>query len=203
MSTQHLCARARVCVCVCVCVCVLVAQLCLILCNPMGYSLPGSSVHGIFQARIPEWVAIPFSRASSWTRDETWVPCIVDGLYHLSYQRRPLSMYTLFKKNYLYIYLASLSLGCGTRDLHCLMWHLSWQGTDSPVVAWRLSCSEACGILVPPPGIKPSALQGRRLTTEPPEKSHAFAFVLVTVPQFSSGEPLPFHSPVTWFKPIW
>jgi len=39
-----------------------VNQLCLTLCDPMGYSLPGSSVHGIFQARVLEWVAISISR---------------------------------------------------------------------------------------------------------------------------------------------
>ena len=39
----------------------------------MHHSLPGSSVHGIFQARILEWVAIPFSRGSSWPRDQSWV----------------------------------------------------------------------------------------------------------------------------------
>ena len=38
-----------------------VAQSCLTLCNPMDYSLPGSSIHGILQARILEWVAISFS----------------------------------------------------------------------------------------------------------------------------------------------
>ena len=38
-----------------------VAQYCLTLRNPMDYSLPGSSVHGIFQARVVEWVAIAFS----------------------------------------------------------------------------------------------------------------------------------------------
>ena len=43
----------------------LVAQLCLTLCNPMDYRLPGSSVHGISQARILEWVAIAFSKGSS------------------------------------------------------------------------------------------------------------------------------------------
>ena len=43
-----------------VCVCVLVAQSCLTLCDPMHCSPPGSSVHGILQARILEWVAIPF-----------------------------------------------------------------------------------------------------------------------------------------------
>ena len=42
---------------------VLVSQSCLTLCDPMDCSLPGSSVHGISEARILEWVAIPFSRA--------------------------------------------------------------------------------------------------------------------------------------------
>ena len=42
-----------------------VAQSCPTLCDPMDCSLPGSSIHGIFQARILEWVAIPFSRKSS------------------------------------------------------------------------------------------------------------------------------------------
>ena len=52
---------ACVCVCVCVCLCVLVAQSCLILCNPMDHSPPGSPVYGILQARTLEWLAIPFS----------------------------------------------------------------------------------------------------------------------------------------------
>ena len=43
------------------------------LCEPMDCSLPGSSVHGIFQARVLEWVAISFSRGSSQPRDRTWV----------------------------------------------------------------------------------------------------------------------------------
>ena len=38
-----------------------VAQSCLTLCDPMGYNLPGSSIHGIFQARVLEWGAIAFS----------------------------------------------------------------------------------------------------------------------------------------------
>ena len=48
---------------------VLVAQSCLTLCNPMGYSPAGSSVHGILQARILEWYVMPFSRVSSQLRD--------------------------------------------------------------------------------------------------------------------------------------
>ena len=55
--------------------CVLVAQSCPTLCNPMDCSPPGSSVHGILQARILEWIAIPFSRGSSRPRDRTPVSC--------------------------------------------------------------------------------------------------------------------------------
>ena len=52
---------------------VLVAQACPTLCSPMKYSLQGSSVHGILQARILEWIAIPFSKGFSWPRDRTRV----------------------------------------------------------------------------------------------------------------------------------
>ena len=47
----------------------LVAQLCPTLCNPMDCSPPGSSVHGILQTRILEWVAMPSSRGSSQPKD--------------------------------------------------------------------------------------------------------------------------------------
>ena len=57
-------------------VCLLVAQLCPTLCNPMDCSLPRSSVHVISQARILEWLAISFSRASSRSKDQTQVSCI-------------------------------------------------------------------------------------------------------------------------------
>ena len=52
------------CVCMCVCGCVLVTQLYQTLCDSMGYSPPGSSLHGILQARILEWITIPFSKGS-------------------------------------------------------------------------------------------------------------------------------------------
>ena len=55
-----------------------VAQSCPTLCNPMDGSLPGSAVHGIFPARVLEWVAISFSRGSSQPRDWTQVSCIAD-----------------------------------------------------------------------------------------------------------------------------
>ena len=54
-----------------------VAQLCLTLCDPMDCSLPGSSVHGILQARILERIAVPFSRGSSQPRDGTQVTLVV------------------------------------------------------------------------------------------------------------------------------
>ena len=68
-----ICMYIYVCVC-CVCVCVLVAQLCPTLCDPIDCSLPDSSVHGVLQARILEWVAISFSKK----RDEK-------DSYHLNY----------------------------------------------------------------------------------------------------------------------
>ena len=59
----------------------LVAQSCPTVCDPVDYSLPGSSVLGIFQARIPEWVAIPFSRGSSQPRDRTQVSCMAGQFF--------------------------------------------------------------------------------------------------------------------------
>ena len=53
----------------------------LTLCNLMDYSLPGSPAHGILQARTLEWVAISFSRESSWPRDQTWVSCIAGRFF--------------------------------------------------------------------------------------------------------------------------
>ena len=62
------------------------AQSCQTLCDPMVCSPPDSSVHGILQARILEWVAISFSRGSSQSRDQTQVSCIIcigrKVLYH-------------------------------------------------------------------------------------------------------------------------
>ena len=60
-GTSHLCS---------------VAQSYLTLCNPTDCSPPSSSVHGISQARILEWVAISLSRGSSWPRDRTCASCI-------------------------------------------------------------------------------------------------------------------------------
>ena len=51
--------------------------------RPCGCSPPGSSVHGILQERILEWVAISFYRGSFWPRDQTWVSCIAGRCFTL------------------------------------------------------------------------------------------------------------------------
>ena len=51
------------------------------LCDPMDCSPPGSSVHGILQTRILEWVTTLSSRGSSWPRDRTWIFCIAGRLF--------------------------------------------------------------------------------------------------------------------------
>ena len=78
------------------CTCAQSFQSCLTLCNPVDCSLRSSSVHGILQARILEWVSIPSSRGSSQPRDQThisYVSCIDrQVLYHEHHLRSPTTM---------------------------------------------------------------------------------------------------------------
>ena len=60
---------------------VLVAQFCWTLCDPTDCGPPGSSVRGILHATILEWIAIPFSRGSSQSRNRTWVSCIAGRFF--------------------------------------------------------------------------------------------------------------------------
>ena len=68
---------------------VLVAQSCLTLCDPTDLSPPGSPVHGILQARILLWVAIPFSRGSFQPRDQTQVFHIAGRFFTVWVTREP------------------------------------------------------------------------------------------------------------------
>ena len=86
-------------VCVCVCVCVLVTQLCPTLIDPMDHRPPDSSVHGILQARIQEWVAIPFCRGSSPPRDRTWIVCIAGRFFTNWATGKPITDPIIFKRN--------------------------------------------------------------------------------------------------------
>ena len=73
-----------------ICLKALVSQWYLTLCDPMDYSPPGSSVHRILQARIVEWVAISYSRGSSWPRDRTQVSCIAGRFFTVRTTREAL-----------------------------------------------------------------------------------------------------------------
>ena len=66
----------------------LVSQLSLTLCDPMDCSPPGFSVHWILQARILEWVVVPFSRESSQPRDQTQVSCFAGRFYTIWVTRK-------------------------------------------------------------------------------------------------------------------
>ena len=66
-----------------------VTQLCLTLCDPMDFSLPGSSVHGIFQARVLEWGAIAFSGAA----------LLADSKVHMEFKKSRIAK-TIFENNY-------------------------------------------------------------------------------------------------------
>ena len=72
--------------------CYVIAKLCLALCDPMDCSPPGSSVHGILQARILEWVTIPCSGGPSWPRDRMHVFCIVGRFFTTEPPEKPQNM---------------------------------------------------------------------------------------------------------------
>ena len=97
---------------------VLVAQSCPTLCSLMDSSLLGSSVHGIFQARILEWVAIAFSRGSSWPKNRTQVSCIADRFFIVwtTKEAHPLSS---LKTSALISYLSSLNTAFQNSKLCC------------------------------------------------------------------------------------
>ena len=74
-----------------------VTKSCPTLCNPVDCSPPGSSVHGILQARILEWVDIPFSRGSSQPRDKTRISCIADRFFTTEPPGKPMLMRPVVK----------------------------------------------------------------------------------------------------------
>ena len=74
---------------------VLIAQLCPTLCDLMDCGPPGSSVHGILQARILEWIAIPYSKGSSRPRNQTWVSLTAGRFLTIWATREATSSYLL------------------------------------------------------------------------------------------------------------
>ena len=169
-----------------------VAQSCLTLCDPMDCSLPGSSVHGSFQARILEWVAISFSRRSSWPRDWNWVSGIVGRRFnHLSLQRslsqRRMQQNNPFTES---SSLGSIPLSILTNQYHVSEWRVKslsrvrflatpWTVAYQAPPSMGFSRQEYwSGLPLPSPGdlpdsgIKPRspALRADALTSEPPGK---------------------------------
>ena len=113
MSFHSLCSLCKlyicnriVCVCVCARVCVWLVQSCTPLCDPMDWSSPGSSVCGILQAKILEWVAISFSKGSFWPRDRTWVSHIAGRFFTVWTTREAQSYwdYNFFALSYTIIF---------------------------------------------------------------------------------------------------
>ena len=118
----------------------------------MDYSLPGSSIHGIFQARVQERVAISFSRGSSWPRDRTWVSCIVGRcFYRLSYQGSPIYIYIyIYTHTHTYIYIYMYFLQSSFQFSYMCIIEISLSLFWPQHVVY--------GILVPWPEIEPAPL---------------------------------------------
>ena len=100
-------------------------QLCLTICDPMDCSLPGSSVHGILQARILEWVVISFSRGSP-PRDWTCISGITDDslpLSHLKSLSRSLVLFLLLYLSFFFKRLVNSGFKIPTKMyLHTKPW---------------------------------------------------------------------------------
>ena len=118
----------------------LVSQSCLTLCDPMDGSPPGSSVHGILQARILEWIAISFSRGSSQPRDRTRSPAFqVDSLpSEPPGKSKNTGMGSL---SLLQGILLTLKSNWNLLKCRQILYHLSYQGSHIiPVIKKLLKC---------------------------------------------------------------
>ena len=143
-----------------------VAVLCTTLCNLMDCSLPGSSVRGIYQGRILEWVAISLPTGSTWPRNQ-----IQDSYTGLSHQRMGLGQVWDFKLDTWKVKVKSLS--------HVWLFVTSWTVAHQAPPSMGFSRQEYWSGLpfpspgdLPDPGIEPRSptLQADALTSEPPGK---------------------------------
>ena len=114
-------------------------------CNP-----PGSSVYGNFQARILEWVAIPFSRGSFWPRDQTWV-CGIAGIFFTIWATREAPHLSIFYHNWkkksedfssaMEARLCTAEQGFPTSGISCLM---TWGGADVIIIEIMYTINVMC-----------------------------------------------------------
>ena len=105
-----------------------VVQPCMTLCSPMDYSLPGSSLHGILQASILEWLAVSSSRGSSQPRDQTQVSCIAGGFFTVWATREAQEywMGSLFLLQRIFL---TQELNQGLLHCRLILYQLSYQGS--------------------------------------------------------------------------
>ena len=120
---------SHVCVCECVCVLLLFCYCHVWLCNPTNCSLPGSSVNGISQERILEWVAISFYRGSSETRGWTCFTCIGRQIFlSLSHQVSPEPCVCVSVCTHMYACMCVCVLTCFSRvQLFVTLWTIACQ----------------------------------------------------------------------------
>ena len=155
----------------------LVAKSCPTLCYPVYCSSPGSSVHGISQARILEGVAISFSRGSSWPRDRTCIFSLPGRYFTLEPPRKPtwslLEKLFFKKKKKAHCFQKCCRWPPGSHHVRSsdgTLYILMWQLFYFFLVASVLSCW---------PGNKPasSALEGRFLTAGSPGQSVSLEYL--------------------------
>ena len=162
----------------------MVAQSCPTLCYPMDCSPAGCSVHAIPQARILEWVALPFSRVSSQSRDQTRVSCFAGGLClsHQGSHEWPLGR-AIFKEALPSQNMDRSGHGCATS--------LSSAQREGRTTWWWVSSSFSNWIRAVQQG--PSVTQvhssGLSTPTSPSQPQPIFAAVLPSLP--CSPHPLP------------
>ena len=104
-----------------------VAQSCPTPCGPVDCSPPGSSLHGILQARILEWVAISFSRGSSQPRDRTQVSCIASRCFNLWATREAPSIYCQLCNRRVWVTSHIVLCTCMWLKKRYI-WHIEWTG---------------------------------------------------------------------------
>ena len=114
-------------------------QLCLTLCNPMDCSLPGSSGHGIFQARTLEWIAISFSTGSSWPKDQTC--SLPQSLQADSLPSEPLENPKSFIPASLKLHLLGNAVFSREAKLRscCSPIHQLWEGGEISGTLWKIA----------------------------------------------------------------
>ena len=117
--------------------CCEVTQLCPTLCDPMDYNLPGFSVHGIFQARILEWVAISSSRRSSWPRHQTWVSCIAGGFFTIESPEKPMICLCYLLSHFCRVHL------CDPMD-YSLAGSSAYRMFQARILEWNAICIYKC-----------------------------------------------------------